>query len=203
MPVEAAIFDIGGVLEVNPPTGWQDRWASRLGLDRQSLEARLAEIWPAGSVGRSTLEEIESRTAGAIGLDATGVTLLMDDAWSEYVGSLNEELTRYFAALRPRVKTGILSNSFVGAREREQAAYGFEDICDVVVYSHEIGYLKPDARAYHAVCEQLEVAPGQALFLDDVEANVQGAIAAGLHAVAFADNEQAIVAVERHLDSTA
>ena len=53
------------------------------------------------------------------------------------------------------------------------------------------------------MCEQLEVAPGQALFLDDVEANVQGAIAAGLHAVAFADNEQAIVAVERHLDSTA
>lgn len=32
MPIEAVIFDIGGVLEVTPPTGWLERWASRLGL---------------------------------------------------------------------------------------------------------------------------------------------------------------------------
>jgi hypothetical protein len=35
-------------------------------------------------------------------------------------------------------------NSFVGAREREQALYGFKDMCDVIVYSHEVGWLKPD-----------------------------------------------------------
>lgn len=203
MPVEAVIFDIGGVLELNPRTGWQDRWASRLGLDRRSLDARLGETWRAGSVGGLTLAEIESRTGDELGLDAETVTLLMDDVWAEYLGSLNQELASYFAALRSRCKTGILSNSFVGAREREQALYGFEDICDVLVYSHEIGYLKPDPRAYEAVCDQLEVAPGRALFLDDLKANVHGALAAGLHAVTFVDNDQAIAALERHLNSIA
>lgn len=47
-----------------------------------------------------------------------------------------------------RGKTAILSNSFVGAREREreQAAHGFHEMCDVIVYSHEVGCLKPEAK---------------------------------------------------------
>jgi len=32
MSIEAVSFDIGDVLEVNPSTGWQPRWARRLGL---------------------------------------------------------------------------------------------------------------------------------------------------------------------------
>jgi hypothetical protein len=34
--------------------------------------------------------------------------------------SLNVELYDWFKRLRPNLRTGILSNSFVGAREREQ-----------------------------------------------------------------------------------
>ena len=55
----------------------------------------------------------------------------------------NTELIEYARGLRPRYRTGILSNSFVGAREREQAAYGFEDLVDEIVYSHEAGIASP------------------------------------------------------------
>jgi quinol monooxygenase YgiN len=34
--------------------------------------------------------------------------------------------------------------SFVGAREKEQAAYGFAERCDRIIYSHEAGLAKPD-----------------------------------------------------------
>ena len=67
----------------------------------------------------------------------------MDDVWREYVGMLNTELADYFARLRPAYMTGIVSNSFVGAREREQEAHRLSDLCDVIVYSHEEGCLKP------------------------------------------------------------
>ncbi len=53
-------------------------------------------------------------------------------------------MASYFAALRPRYRTAILSDSFVGARKREQRAYGFADMCDKVAYSHEEGVGKPD-----------------------------------------------------------
>lgn len=199
MPIEAVIFDIGGVLEVNPRTGWPERWAARLNMDLAAFERQLDAIWDPGSVGSTALEEIERQTAGALDLDPITLADLMQEAWAEYVGTLNQELTDYFASLRSRYRTGILSNSFVGAREREQEAYGFEDMCDAIVYSHEVGYLKPDPRIYHVVCDRLRVAPGEALLVDDVQANVDGARAVGMTAVTFVTNEQAISEIRAHL----
>jgi epoxide hydrolase-like predicted phosphatase len=186
------IFDIGGVLEINPRTGWPGRWAIRLGMEVADFERRLDAIWAPGSVGTARLEAIERQTALAFGLDQAAVNSLMDDAWSEYVGSPNHDLAAYFANLRPRYRTGILSNSFVGAREREQAAYGFAEMCDVIVYSHEEGCLKPDPQIYRIVCDRLGVAPEAAVLLDDVQANVDGARAIGMAAITFATNAQAI-----------
>jgi putative hydrolase of the HAD superfamily len=116
----------------------------------------------------------------------------MDDMWREYLGTLDEPVAAYFASLRPRYRTGILSNSFAGARELEQAAYGFETMCDVVVYSHEEGVGKPDPRSYGIVCERLGVAPECAVFVDDVPANIDGARALGMQGILFTGAAQAI-----------
>jgi epoxide hydrolase-like predicted phosphatase len=196
VPIEAVVFDIGGVLEINPRTGWPRRWAVRLGMEVADFERRLDAIWAPGSVGTARLEAIERQTALAFGLDQAAVNSLMDDAWSEYVGSLNHDLAAYFANLRPRYRTGILSNSFVGAREREQEAHGFREMCDVIVYSHEEGYLKPDPRIYRIACSRLGVAPQSAVLLDDVQQNVDGALAVGMNAITFVDNTQAIADLE-------
>jgi HAD superfamily hydrolase (TIGR01509 family) len=69
-------------------------------------------------------------------------------------------------------------------------------MCDVIVYSHEEGYVKPDARMYRIVCDRLEVEPGAAVLLDDVQANVDGAISAGMLAVAYSSNDQAIAELD-------
>jgi putative hydrolase of the HAD superfamily len=116
----------------------------------------------------------------------------MEDMWTEYVGTLNTELVDYFTLLRPRYTTAMLSNSFVGAREREQQAHGLEDMCDVIVYSHEEGFRKPEPQIYLIACKRLGVAPNEAILLDDVQENVGGAIAVGMHAITYRDNHQAI-----------
>ena len=200
MAIEAILFDIGGVLEVTPRTGWPERWSTMLGLSTDELIARLEPGFQAGSTGAMTLPQVEQANAAALGLDASALERLMDELWSEYLGTLNRELAHYFAALRPRYRTGILSNSFVGARERERERYGFEEMCDVIVYSHEEGLLKPDPRSYLLACERLNTSPTRCVLLDDVEANVEGARAVGMQAVAFADNAQAIRDLEHLLD---
>jgi putative hydrolase of the HAD superfamily len=190
--IEAVVFDVGDVLEINPPSDWAERWATRLAIPLAEFNQRLEEVWASGSVGTATLEEVERRIAVALGLDDAALRELICDVWAEYVGLLNEELAEYFAGLRPRYRTGILSNSFVGAREREQQAHGLGDLCDVIVYSHEEGVLKPDPRIYRIVCERLDVSPARAVLLDDVEANVEGARAVGMYGIVFRSNEQAI-----------
>jgi epoxide hydrolase-like predicted phosphatase len=192
VPVRALVFDVGGVLEVNPATGWVERWAARLELTTAELGQRLDQLWRGGDIGAVTLADIERRTAADLELSEEALAELMEDAWTEYLGSMNRPLMEFVGSLRPRFKTGILSNSFVGAREREQAAYGFRDMFDTIVYSHEVGYLKPEPTIYAIACERLGVEPAEVLFLDDLRANVDGARAVGMDAITFADTEQAI-----------
>ena len=201
MPIKAVVFDIGGVLEINPRMGWIERWARRLSVTPAAFEEQIDLLWAGGDIGTVTLAEIERRTADALRLDDAALDHLMTDAWTEYLGVLNRPLVEYFGKLRPRYRTGIISNSFVGAREREQAAYAFQDLCDTIVYSHEVGYLKPDAAIYRLACERLGVAASEVLFLDDLRANVEAARALGMHGITFISNEQAIADVEAQLST--
>jgi epoxide hydrolase-like predicted phosphatase len=197
--IRAVIFDVGGVLEITPRTGWEQRWAMRLGLDVAQLRECVDPIWRQGDIGTLDLPEIERQTAASLKLDGFALRALMDDLWTEYIGTLNEPLARYFGSLRTRYRTGILSNSFVGAREREEAVYGFEEMCDAVVYSHEEGVKKPERRIYEIVCERLGVQATEAIFLDDVPACVEGARQVGMSAITFVDNEQAIAEIQDRL----
>ena len=194
--MHCVVLDIGGVLEVTPATGWTERWEHELGLPPGALMARLSHVLRAGALGQITEDEVVAAVAERLGLARSERELFWTDVWAEYLGTLNTPLYEWFRALRPRFRTGILSNSFVGAREREQERYGFADAADVIVYSHEVGVGKPDPRVYRLTAERLGAAPADIVFLDDVPACVEAARAAGWQGVLYEDNTQAIADLE-------
>jgi epoxide hydrolase-like predicted phosphatase len=195
MVIRAVVFDIGGVLEITPDLGVHQRWETQLGLPAGEILARMSDVWQGGSIGTITLDDVHEALRDRLGLDDK----LMADLWREYLGTANTELIEYARGLRPRYRTGIVSNSFVGAREREQAAYGFENLVEEIVYSHEVGFSKPDPRIYALICTRLNVLPGEMIFLDDVDVCVTGARDAGIHAVRYQGNAQAIAEIEQVL----
>ena len=156
----------------------------------------MADAWRGGSIGTVTEAEVHQAARDRLGLDERQLDEFMADLWREYLGTANTELIEYARGLRPRYRTGILSNSFVGAREREQAAYGFEDLVDEIVYSHESGMSKPDPAIYALACARLAVEPAQMVFLDDYEPCVEGARQAGIHAVLYSGNAQVVKDIE-------
>jgi epoxide hydrolase-like predicted phosphatase len=192
MTIQAVVFDIGGVLELTPDLGVTGTWESRLGLASGELDERMSDIWRGGSIGTISEQEVHQALAERLGFDEEQLADFMGDIWREYLGAANTELIDYAGRLRPRYRTGIVSNSFVGAGEREQAAYGFEDLVDEIVYSHECGMSKPDPRIYALACERLQADPAQVAFLDDSELCVAGARQAGIQAVLYQDSAQAI-----------
>ena len=199
MVIRAVVFDIGGVLEITPDLGIDRLWETRLGLPAGEMLVRMRDIWRDGSIGTITLDDVHEALRDRLDLDDQTVAQYMADLWREYLGTANTELIEYARRLRPRHRTGIVSNSFVGAREREQAAYGFEGLVEEIVYSHEAGFSKPDPRIYALICSRLNVPPGEMVFLDDAEACVAGARDAGIHAVRYQDNAQAIAEIEKLL----
>jgi epoxide hydrolase-like predicted phosphatase len=202
MVIRAVVFDIGGVLEITPDLGTDRLWERRLGLPAGELGERMHDIWAGGRIGTITEDEVCQAARNRLGLDEQQLAAYLADFWREYLGTANTQLIEYARRLRPRYRTGIVSNSFVGAREREQAAYGFEDLVDEIVYSHEAGMSKPDPRIYALVCARLGVRPEETVFLDDVDRCVAGAREAGLHGVHYRDNIQAIGDIGKLLTSS-
>ena len=197
--IQAVVFDIGGVLEITPDLGVRGMWESRLGLAPGELDKCMHDTWRGGSLGTLSEDEVHQALAGRLGLDEQQLAEFMGDVWREYLGTANTELIGYARRLRPRYRTGIVSNSFVGARQREQAAYGFGDLVDEIIYSHECGMSKPDPGIYALACERLQAEPAQVVFLDDSGPCVAGARQAGIHAVLYQDNAQAIRDIENLL----
>jgi putative hydrolase of the HAD superfamily len=201
MNERCVVLDIGGVLEITPATGWDRAWEERLGLPPGALDERLRDVWEAGEVGAITEPEVRARVAARLGIDAHRTDALMADLWTEYLGSPNEELIAHVRTLRSRCRLGILSNSFVGATEREEQRYHFGELVDEIVYSHEIGVRKPDPRAFEVTCERLAVRPADCLFVDDCAANIEAAEAFGMRAVLFTGNAEVMARVTEHLQT--
>ncbi len=83
-------------------------------------------------------------------------------------------------------KLAILSNEldlFYGAEFRRKLP--LLEHFDVIVDATHTKILKPDPRAYGAVCDALGLAPQACVFVDDQERNINGAIACGFSTVRF------------------
>jgi len=194
MAIRAVVFDIGSVLEVIDDSVFPGPFEQRHGL---AAGAVLGVPEWSGNPGLGELTEAEVRDHWQrhLSLSEEQAEELMRDYWAWYCGTLDETLFAWFAAQRPARRTGILSNSGPGAREAERR-WGFEEITDDIVYSHEVGLRKPDPAIYALATERLVVDPAEVLFLDDAQVNVDAAAAVGWHAVLHVDTPTSIRALE-------
>lgn len=85
--------------------------------------------------------------------------------------------------LKSQYSVGLISNTNASHVAWIEERYGFLHQFDVRVYSHETGLIKPDRAIYEIACSRLDVAMPEALFIDDLPANVEGAKAAGMRAI--------------------
>lgn len=87
----------------------------------------------------------------------------------------------------------VLSNFGEYAQKRavELGAINFMDLLDGYIYSYMIHEIKPDRAIYDALVEKYGLKADECVFVDDVERNVQGALAAGMQGLLFTGYEDA------------
>ncbi len=194
--IKAVVLDIGSVLEVIDDAVFPRPFETRQGLAPGTVAAAADFDGDAG-LGEITEDEMRRHWQRRLGLSDAQAAELMADYWRWYVGSLDETLVAWFAAVRGRgLRAGILSNSGPGAREAERH-WGFEEMTDDIVYSHEVGLAKPDPAVYALTAARLGVEGREIVFLDDVAANVEAARAAGWHAVLHEETVRSIAELEQ------
>ena len=198
--IRAVVLDIGSVLEVIDDSVFPAPFERRHGLPAGSVHAGSASLPGHAGIGELTEAQVRAHWQQHIGLTDAQADELMADYWAWYCGTLDQALFDWFAGQRPARRTGIISNSGPGAREAERR-WGFEGITDDIVYSHEVGLLKPDPRIFALAAERLGVRPEEIVFLDDVEGHVEAARAVGYRGVVHRSTPESIAEIEAVIEA--
>ncbi|HEX5265816.1 MAG TPA: HAD-IA family hydrolase [Acidimicrobiales bacterium] len=202
--IRAALFDFGGVILSSPFEAFaRYEQAHGLapgfirGLNATNPDANAWAHLERGDVGFDEFCELFEKEAEAAGgsLDARDVMALLG-------GELRPAMVEAVRTCRTRLKTACLTNNFVsdasgGGRNRDRDdRLGVLDLFDVVVESSKVGVRKPDPRFYEIACDLLEIAPPEAVFLDDLGVNLKPARALGMHTIKVDDPDVALAELE-------
>ncbi len=191
MTIKAVIFDVGGV-PILPGERHDRVWEARLKLPSSGLWNLIftSDVEKQAVVGAITEREAWQQFAVMLNIDEDVLAELKHDFWAtEY---FNQELVQFARALRPRYRTALLSNAWSDARPEIDRKFGFVGNFDVPIFSAEVGLAKPDPRIYQLALNRLKVQPPEAVFIDDIVVNVDGARALGMHGIRFQSTQQVL-----------
>ena len=184
--IQAVIFDFGGVLCFPPSEAQWREAAAFCGAHPTAFEAAFWEnrdAYDCGQDPREYWENTGSRLGLAFGEETIeGLMQREIQFWSR----IDERVLGWIGDLRAsNIRTGILSNLPRPLGEALKVSPGFLGHFDGVTFSYELGVVKPHAAIFHSAVGGLGIHAGEALFLDDRAANVEGARSAGLTAEIF------------------
>lgn len=199
--IRAVITDLGGVIVRTHDHGPRARWERRLGLSPHALERLVfwGEAGEKAALGEIGSDDVWTWVVERLKLTPEERPALEADFWAG--DRVDDELISFFRNLRPTMKTALLSNAWTSLREALEAQWHIADAFDVIVISAEAGVAKPDPRIFQLALSELKVAPEDAIFLDDMQENIDAARIVGIHGVLFQSTEQAIAAMAKIIES--
>ncbi len=192
--IKAVIFDWGGVLIDNPTPALVAYCSATLGVPA----ARFAEVrethYPPFLRGQISEEEFWRRACGDLQVSPPRVPSLWGEAFRRaYVP--RPEMFDMVALLKGnRFRTALLSNA-----EEPAARYCRElnyPMFDVFTFSCMERTVKPEREIYELTLKRLDVAPAEALLIDDDEEALNGAWDVGIRALLFTSAEDTIASLK-------
>lgn len=206
-PIAAVVWDFGGVL-ITPITRQIDEVASWHGVSMIEMldvlmgprETSTADHpWHRAERGELALADLPAEVTPYA--EAAGLRLRGDEydlvLHGEY--AVHRRVVDRIEALREEgYRTGLLTNSFKEFRSVLEEFVDFA-IFDVVVDSSEHGCRKPEPEIYRTMTELIGVPAEHIVYLDDFEANLVGAEAAGWRTIHVTDVDQALRELDRML----
>ncbi len=196
--IQAVIFDWGGVMEALPGSARVAEWEGRLAVAPGTLWRVLwGRAWRQLSSGAITEDDYVARIAGQLGLpDAEAGRHFLEAFYAE--DRFYPQMASAVRALQSRYQLALLSNAEPGQADRMRERHGFDIHAefDVYVNSALVGLRKPDPAIFELALEQLDVAPKQTLFVDDMIYNVDMARELGIPTVQFVDPDTSLAEME-------
>ena len=188
-PVEALLFDFGGVTTEIDFGRVVKRWSDLAGRD-------LTPSWKSYVPGETYFKherglisdaEFFASLRAEFGVDLTDEQFL--DGWNAIFVGVFPEIEAQLEAAAAKLPLYALTNTNRAHETFWSAAYpGMLKHFRRIFVSSTIGLRKPDAEAFDHVAREIGVSPKRILFFDDSAANIAGARACGFQTVHVRSN---------------
>nr|XP_046191177.1 acyl-CoA dehydrogenase family member 10-like isoform X2 [Oncorhynchus gorbuscha] len=191
---KAVIFDMYGVLIPSPvklATVFEQQNSVPLGTLGKAIrtggEVNAWKRFMRGEIGAEEFVEAFGRQCSEIAGSPVPIGSFLSNLTS---GPMTRPLPVMMEAIlcaRSRgLKTAVLSNNFLQLNGDPFLPLD-HSLFDVIVESCREGLSKPDPRIYHLCLNRLGVSAHEAVFLDDLNLNVEAAAQLGMHAIKVGD----------------
>lgn len=190
MSIRAVFFDFGGVIQRTEYQAPRQHLAERFGMDYDDIDKLVfaSESARRASVGEITEDVHWSNVLTRLKRPDSEMQIVKDEFFGGDV--VDHGLVEFIRSLRGKFHTGLISNAWSGMRahlEREK----FIELFDTVVISAEVGVMKPEARIYSIALDQAGVKGEAAVFVDDVQVNIDACQQLGMKGILFKDTQKA------------
>ena len=191
MKIRAVFFDLGGVVIRTDYQAPREHLAERLNTTYEDLYRIVfdSESSRRASVGELTTEAHWELVTRRLGRPVSEAKSIHEEFFAGDI--LDMELVDFIRSLRPRRKTGVISNAWPDSRQY-LTDKKLIDAFDALIISSEVGLMKPDPRIYQLALDKLGVAAKEAVFVDDAAINVDAARALGMQGVLFREPRRAL-----------
>jgi glucose-1-phosphatase len=191
MTIRAVFFDFGGVIQRTEFQAPRQHLAQRFGMEYADIDNIVFNSPTAkqATIGEISVDEHWRAIARRLKVKNSEIKA----AEAEFFGGdvIDWSIVEFLRSLRPRFKTGLISNAWSDMREylvRKNIAGAF----DHLVISAEVGMAKPDVRIYRLALEQAGVKANEAVFVDDVNINIEACQQVGMQFVLFQNPQEAM-----------
>ena len=183
--IKAVIFDVGGVLVRTEDPGPRRTLEIRYGLAPGQAENLVfnSALGQAAQRGEITTRALWAGVAAQLRLDQAQAAALEREFFAG--DRMDRALVDFIRRLRPRFRTGIISNALDNLTHVITDLYPMADAFDVVVGSAYEKVMKPNPAIYAAALDRLGITGPEAVFVDDFAHNIAGAEALGIRGIHY------------------
>lgn len=206
--IDLVLFDFGGVFTQSPFSA-VDTMAAELGVDALRFselmfgEYHLDTQHPWHQLERGEISFDNAREAiialgKQVGLTVDPLDLLVRMASGNLMRDAMVQVLRTVKSVG--YATAIITNNVREFRDGWRTLMPVDDLIDSVFDSSELGIRKPNPAIYlHALKAMGDIAPQRAVFLDDVEQNVQSARNVGIQGIVVEEDPSEAITALRQL----
>ncbi|HND48333.1 MAG TPA: HAD family phosphatase [Anaerolineales bacterium] len=186
MKIKAVFFDFGGVIQRTEYQAPRQQLAQRFGMEYEDIDNVVFNSPTAkqATVGDIPVNKHWDAVAKRLKVDKKEIAKVEAEFFAGDL--LDLSILEYLRSLRPRFVTGLISNAWSDMREY-LVRKKIDDAFDHLTISAEVGVAKPEAKIYQLALEQAQVKAGEAVFVDDVLANIEACEEVGMKGIHFKD----------------